>query len=166
MINLQNQSAKFFRTFLADYILLIYVLIQFILVNKPPLCDPSIKRYDRLKILLKFWLSPGLCSNWPSWYMAQKFFGQKLSHMKVKWTHKKNLGFAFSFWRNGDFRKKGGEDIGGSIVAKMSKSGGLNPRRWNLGGSWGVPRVWKVISKQSWFDELFALWLVKKLIFY
>ena len=80
--------------------------IQFILVNKPPLCDPSIKRYDRLKILLKFWLSPGLCSNWPSWYMAQKFFGQKLSHMKVKWTHKKNLGFAFSFWRNGDFRKK------------------------------------------------------------
>ena len=66
MINLQNQSAKFFRTFLADYILLIYMSIQFILVNKPPLCDPSIKRYDRLKILLKFWLSPGLCSNWPS----------------------------------------------------------------------------------------------------
>ena len=45
---------------------LIYMSVQFILANKPPLCEASMKRYDRLKILPKFWLSPGFCVNRPS----------------------------------------------------------------------------------------------------
>ena len=105
MINLQNQSEQIFRTFLADYILLIYMSVQFILVYKPPPCEASVRRYDRLKILPIFWLSPGFCVNRPSDSRLKNFLAK--SCLTLRWDEhtKKNLGFAFSFWRNGDFRK-------------------------------------------------------------